>query len=66
MTVGVDFGLRALQWDPNTSIKVQLWDICGQERCALSPTAHTTAAHSPALSLLAAFRSAHWADAHCA
>ena len=33
MTVGVDFGMRVLSWDNNsTSVKVQLWDICGQER----------------------------------
>lgn len=30
-TIGVDFGLKELHWEHNT-IRVQLWDIAGQER----------------------------------
>jgi len=31
-TVGVDFYVKDLQWDPNTIIRLQFWDIAGQER----------------------------------
>lgn len=28
-TIGVDFALKVLQWDNNTVIRLQLWDIAG-------------------------------------
>jgi Ras-related protein Rab-32 len=31
-TIGVDFAMKVLQWDANTLIRLQLWDIGGQER----------------------------------
>lgn len=31
-TIGVDFALKVLNWDEHTLIRLQLWDIAGQER----------------------------------
>lgn len=28
-TIGVDFALKVLQWDNNTVVRLQLWDIAG-------------------------------------
>lgn len=28
-TIGVDFALKVLTWDDNTTIRLQLWDIAG-------------------------------------
>ncbi|KAK9505595.1 hypothetical protein O3M35_009607 [Rhynocoris fuscipes] len=29
-TIGVDFALKVINWDPNTIIRLQLWDIAGK------------------------------------
>ena len=29
-TIGVDFALKVVQWDPNTTVRLQLWDIAGE------------------------------------
>ncbi|KAI0210401.1 Ras-related protein Rab-32 [Lamellibrachia satsuma] len=31
-TIGVDFALKVVNWDASTVIRLQLWDIAGQER----------------------------------
>lgn len=35
-TIGVDFALKVLNWDPNTIIRLQLWDIAGKNSSLLS------------------------------
>lgn len=30
-TIGVDFALKVLNWDQNTIIRLQLWDIAGKK-----------------------------------
>jgi len=31
-TIGVEFALKVINWDSKTEIRLQLWDIAGQER----------------------------------
>lgn len=30
--LGIDFALKVINWDPNTVVRLQFWDIAGQER----------------------------------
>lgn len=32
LTIGVDFAVKSLDWDDNTKITLQLWDVAGHER----------------------------------
>ncbi|KAL5463953.1 hypothetical protein EMCRGX_G032905 [Ephydatia muelleri] len=32
LTIGVDFSLKTIEWDPKTRVNLQLWDIAGHER----------------------------------
>uniref|UniRef100_A0A3Q4B8T1 Ras-related protein Rab n=1 Tax=Mola mola TaxID=94237 RepID=A0A3Q4B8T1_MOLML len=31
-SIGVDFALKTIEWDPRTVVRIQFWDIAGQER----------------------------------
>lgn len=35
-TIGVDFALKSLEWDSNTVIRLQLWDIAGEHNIYIS------------------------------
>ena len=40
-TIGVDFALKVLQWDNDTVIRLQLWDIAGLSNCTETVTTCT-------------------------
>lgn len=37
-TIGVDFALKVIQWDENTVVRLQLWDIAGETSMIISIT----------------------------
>jgi len=32
LTIGVDFAVKSIEWDKNTVVNLQLWDVAGHER----------------------------------
>jgi len=32
LTIGVDFAVKAVEWDQDTTVSLQLWDVAGHER----------------------------------
>ena len=32
-TIGVDFSLKLLTWSQNLQLRLELWDLAGQDRC---------------------------------
>lgn len=45
-TIGVDFALKVLHWDPGTVIRLQLWDIAGKRHIWARAFGYHTAASS--------------------
>ncbi|XP_014287164.1 ras-related protein Rab-32B [Halyomorpha halys] len=39
-TIGADFSVKTILWDPSTRVSVQLWDIAGHERFNLMTRAY--------------------------
>lgn len=35
-SIGVDFALKTIEWDPKTVVRIQLWDIAGECHCEKS------------------------------
>lgn len=36
----MDFALKVIQWSPDTVVRLQLWDIAGQERGNMTRVRH--------------------------